>query len=241
MKKKYIISCEVFRPEIEFLISQKSNEYCIVYLEQGLHYYPDKLRAETQEAVNKMEEEFAPDEILMGFGFCGTGLETVTAEKALLIFPKTHDCIPLILGTGPDGERRDSRFAETVWLSAGWIDYATCRYIRDKEERYQEYLEKYDEDTADYLIGVEFDFTKMYKNVTFVKWDEIFKEELITGNKGAQDIANICELPLEIITGESWYLKEFVEGGVDTNKFFHVKAGDYLHLNNEGILSVKQI
>ena len=74
------------------------------FLEQRLHDYPEKLRSAFQGLVDAFEQENdGPLAVLCGYGLCGRGLSGVHASRATLVFPKLHDCIPLLLGLDQKG------------------------------------------------------------------------------------------------------------------------------------------
>ena len=108
--KTLLIACEVLRPELEVLASDMRNPPPMNFLEQRLHDYPEKLRSAFQGLVDAFEQENdGPLAVLCGYGLCGRGLCGVHASRATLVFPKLHDCIPLLLGLDQKGANASSR------------------------------------------------------------------------------------------------------------------------------------
>ena len=70
---RYLIACEVFRPELERLMRGMADAPEVAWLEQGLHETPDDLRRKVQEAVDAFEARGAQT-ILLAYGLCGRGL-----------------------------------------------------------------------------------------------------------------------------------------------------------------------
>lgn len=229
----YIIACEVFRPELEHLTKNAKCVPVVTYLKQGLHDTPDLLRKELQENINAIEEEYAPSKIFLAYGFCGRGLYGITSKKACLIIPKVHDCIPVLLGDGPDKELRPEEYSKTYWLSAGWIKYCQLDHIIDREKRFTNYVEQYGEDSADYLMEVELSWQNNYKECCLIKWDSLYTDQLV---ENALFIAKDMKLPYIEREASSWYLQELVDGGNNETHFFHLTPGTTLDLNEHGIL-----
>ncbi|MDP2158558.1 MAG: DUF1638 domain-containing protein [Nitrospirota bacterium] len=149
-----IISCEVFRHELEHLVPENTDT---VFLEQDLHQNPDDLRQCIQESIIKAEGAGA-ETIILFFGYCGGALEGIVAARANLVVPKAHDCISLILGKRRDGTAPDE--SDTFYLSGGWLDYASDPY-----KKYLELVEEYDEETARWCAC---EMMKAYRKLVFI-------------------------------------------------------------------------
>ena len=226
-----MIACEVFRPELEYLTKSMSEPPVIIYLEQGLHDTPDELKRLVQNTVDEVERDYNPTEILMAYGFCGRGLHGVTGKTARLIIPRVHDCIPVIRGTGPDTEVRDFEYACTFWASAGWLKYCMIPFFDKREERYQDYLTRFDEDAADYLMELEDSRLNSYTSVCLIKWDGLDTDNV---KSGALQFAAQHKLTYKECSGNSGYLQALLDGGTDPELFFHVLPGMFLDINFEG-------
>ncbi len=233
-----MIACEALRPELDLLNEGFEPRVKILYLKQGLHDFPDQLREEVQSLIDQIEDEYSPETILMAYGFCGRGLYGLKAKKAILVIPKVHDCIPLLLGDGPDKDIRAEEYSKTYWLSAGWLKYSQVEHITKREERYQEYVALYGKDSADYLLEVELSWRNNYEEVTLIYWDELYDEQLL---KDADYVAKDMQLPYKKRRGTSWYLKELMEGGQDMKKFFHIAPNYVLEINAHGLLEITSL
>ena len=67
-----VISCAVMDRELEMCASRSANEIEMFFLEQGLHNTPDKLREETQRAIEEADGD-GFDAIILGYGLCSRG------------------------------------------------------------------------------------------------------------------------------------------------------------------------
>ena len=152
----YLLCCEVFRPELEWLAPAFPDAPVIRYHEQGLHDHPDELRRRLCAAIGELEEEGAT-RIILGYGLCGRGMTGVTARRATLVLPRVHDCIPVLLGCPQSELGHISRDGSTYWMSAGWLRYSQLEFIRTRRERYDDYLQRFGSENAEFLMAQESD------------------------------------------------------------------------------------
>jgi hypothetical protein len=120
----------------------------IVWLESGLHTRPEDLRHALQNLVDHLDagrevgepvalEGVRPgsgpaedrrevvivppvDEVLLALGYCGNGLQGLSARGLSLVFPRVDDCVSLFLNRGCTREEivRDAR---SFYLTKGWL------------------------------------------------------------------------------------------------------------------------
>lgn len=233
-----VIACEVFRPELEYLTQSMSIPPVLIFLEQGLHDTPNELKRLVQEAVDEVEHTYKPTKILMAYGFCGRGLHGVTGTNAQLIIPRVHDCIPVIRGTDSDKEIRDSEYASTFWASAGWLKYSMIPFLEERESRYQDYITRFDEDAADYLMEIEDSRLNSYTSVCLIKWDGL---DTVKVKESAHRIASQHNLAYRECAGSPCYLKALLDGGTDPELFFHILPGMFLDIDAQGSIVLTSI
>lgn len=180
MLRLKVIACDVLNREISYLASQSDCFVDVTFLHQGLHCAPEKLNEKLQKEIDIVNEGFPYnhfgnrpdyDYIIVGYGLCSNGIVGISSRKIPLIVPKGHDCITMLLGSKDHYQNYFDNHAGTYWYSGGWID----RGNQPAEERYagtyKEYLEKYGEDNAEYLMEMEQHWMKDYNNAAFIKWD----------------------------------------------------------------------
>jgi hypothetical protein len=173
--KLIAITCGVLFREFCSLAAESSNLIDIVFLKQGLHNEPDKLRQQLQNEINKIESALPEDElsdtaIILGYGLCSNGVVGLTSSKVPIIVPRAHDCITLLLGSKERYQEYFNSRRGIYWYSAGWIE----RTLQPGRERYEkvfnQYLEKYGEDNAQYLMEMEQNWFKEYKWAIYIDW-----------------------------------------------------------------------
>ena len=131
-----ILACRVFTPELAALGVPDGQ---VVWLDQGLHLYPDKLQSELKAGLDRLEQDPAVQRVVLVYGFCGGGLDGLTSRRVELVIPLVHDCIPLLMGL--DAPCAPS--VRTYYFSAGWIDHGRTPWTE-----YQRTAERYGPETA---------------------------------------------------------------------------------------------
>lgn len=150
-----------------------------LFLDQGLHVAPKKLQATIQERIDAIEE---PSLILLGYGLCGNGLNKIKAGLHTLVIPKADDCVAVFMGSR---KRYLDDFMEntgTYYLTKGWFAAGA-----NPLSEYHGLVEKYDTETADWLMEQQYTH---YKRLLFVAHTEADLEEY---RPQALEVATFCE------------------------------------------------
>lgn len=127
------------------------------WMDVTLHNSPKKLSVALNEKLDALPE---PSTVLLGYGLCGNGLVGVKAGPHTLIVPRTHDCVAIFLGSHQRYVQRFFASPNTYYLTKGWID-ARDEPLAD----YHDYVEQFDEETADYLFEMKY---KHYRKICLV-------------------------------------------------------------------------
>ncbi|WP_197282247.1 DUF1638 domain-containing protein [Dethiosulfatarculus sandiegensis] len=150
-----VLACKVFAPELKMLNIPSEK---ISFLEQGLHNHPLKLRKELGLALNSLEKDPSTEEVVLLYGYCGSGLEGLSSKRVRLRAPLVHDCIPLLLDSSlpPDKLSTSGLF----FLSAGWIDHGKTPLTE-----YYQTCKRYDPETA---LWIAKETLKSYTKVALI-------------------------------------------------------------------------
>ncbi|MCI5801823.1 MAG: DUF1638 domain-containing protein [Oscillospiraceae bacterium] len=173
VKRLAVIACQVYSRELSYAVSQSECPCTVVWLPQGLHNTPEKLRACLQEQIDRIErrqkEERCFDAIVLSYGLCGGGVCGVSARTLPLVVPRCDDCIGVLLGT----QKRYRAYFDSregiYWYSPGWVDFADVPCEAYYRERHRQYCKLYGEDNADYLIECENSWMSRYQNALFIR------------------------------------------------------------------------
>jgi len=172
MKSNYLICCEILRHEIEHLAARVQDPPEVCFLRKGYHSNMNLLREEVQKAIDAAPA--ACGNVLLGYGLCGKGLEGVRARSQPLVIPRVHDCISLFLGSAAAYDRHFTTHPGTYYYSPGWIEWGSDAVERAPEQgfglgkSYEEYVARYGEDNARYLMELEASWAKHYTRAAYI-------------------------------------------------------------------------
>jgi len=194
-----VIACQVFHGLIEkFLPADLAGK--TTFLDYGLHVTPKKLTSAIQEQVDQLDD---PSLVLLGYGLCGNGLDGIRAGKHILLIPRADDCIAIFLGSYKDYRREFDSVPGTYYLTKGWLESGS-----NPLKEYQRYVEKYGQDTADWIMDQQY---RHYKRLAFVAHD---MDDIEKYRPEAIEVARYCQrwgMDYEEILGSDRYLSRLVE------------------------------
>jgi len=146
------LACKVF----EGIVSSPEDASTI-FLDYGLHSIPKKLQQTVQEQINAVEE---PSLIILGYGLCGNGLHEIEAGVHTLVIPKADDCVSIFMGSRQRYLEQFNANPGTYYLTKGWFEVGS-----DPLSEYEKLIEGYGQETADWLMKVQY---QHYKRLVFV-------------------------------------------------------------------------
>ncbi|MHC4911406.1 MAG: DUF1638 domain-containing protein [Planctomycetota bacterium] len=171
MKRFQFIICKVMQKEGYFCAARSTNTIDIVLMKQGLHDEPDRLRSEVQKALDRTTDIQGRtyDASLLGYGLCSNGIVGLSA-KIPIVVPRGHDCITLLLGSKDKYQQYFDSHRGVYWFSPGWIETGTQPGKERYENTLKEYIEKYGDDNARYLMELEQGWMNEYNWATYIDW-----------------------------------------------------------------------
>jgi len=227
-----IIACRVMSRELSLLSATHPNIIDITYLRQGYHNTPDLLRQNVQTEIDLIESgddphtidtELTPiNAILLGYGLCSNGIIGVKSDKYTLVVPRGHDCITMLLGSKERYKEYFDSHRGVYWYTKGWIENS----LMPSEERYttvyNQYVESYGEDNAEYLMEMDQGWYREYEWATFINWPQFDNAADIQHSK---DCAEYLKWNFDMIQGDNSLLKAFLSGEWDEERFLVVPPG----------------
>lgn len=233
MLKLKVIACDVLNREISYLSSQSGCFTDITFLHQGLHDTPDKLRAALQKEIDKANQGFpynyyntAPcfDFIIIGYGLCSNGVVGISSENVPLVIPRGHDCITLLLGSKEKYRQYFDANPGTYWFSPGWIERGWQPSEKRFEVTYKEYLDKYGEDNAEYLMDMEQGWLKDYKNAVYINWKPLCNQDYYRNFTNAS--AQFLKWSYKELEGDCSLLERLLNGIFNETEVLVVPPGE---------------
>lgn len=150
----------------------------LILMEYGLHRTPGLMASALQQEIDRLTE---PSIVILGYGLCGNGLVGLRARQHTLIVPRADDCITLLLGSYKRYAEEFSAEPGTYYLTKGWLASGS-HPLRE----YQELLEKYDQESADWVIDQQY---HNYQRLLFIASSQ---PELDACRAQALEVASFC-------------------------------------------------
>jgi hypothetical protein len=222
--------------EAYFCAARSRNIIDVVLMQQGLHNEPEKLRCQVQKALDRTADvqgrEY--DASLLGYGLCSNGIVGLSA-KIPVVVPRGHDCITLLLGSREKYQEYFDSHRGVYWFSPGWIETDTQPGKERYEHTLKQYIEKYGQDNAEYLMQVEQNWIKEYNWATYIDWG-------LTNAQGEKEYTRSCAAFLgwnyDEIRGDPSLIQRLLDGEWTEGDFLIVKPGQKIteDLTTNGII-----
>lgn len=174
--KLYCLACEVLARPLYLSAARSAHIVDIQLIQRGLHNQPANLRSVLQAAVDAASQK-AYDYIALGYGLCGQATAGLVARSLPLVIPKAHDCITLFLGSRGRYQEQFEQFPGTYWYAQDYIERDDgsgaslalgSGLDTNADEIYAEYVEKYGQDNADYLMEVMGAWKQHYQRAAYI-------------------------------------------------------------------------
>jgi hypothetical protein len=170
-----IIGCEVLARPLYLAAARSPHVVDLTLLKQGLHDRPGGLRERLQVELDATDPA-AHDAIGLAYGLCGGATSGIVAPATPVVLPRAHDCITLFLGSR---ERYADEFIAhpgTYWYAQDFMERNDSRTSAGmgaesdeaRQRTYEEYVEKYGRDNADYLMETLGEWRRHYDRAVYV-------------------------------------------------------------------------
>ena len=223
MARYHLVACHVLWRELCYFASLSPHFFTFHFLKQGLHNTPELLKEQVQKAVDEAPEDC--DAILLGYGRCSNGVGGVRASSKRLVIPKAHDCITFFLGSKERYRQYFDSHPGTYWYTPGWVE-CSVQPGKDRHDLLrQEYVEKYGEENADYLMEMEQGWMKEYNNAAYV---DLGFSDTTRYKEYTRECAQWLGWKCDELQGDPSLLKAFLDGNWDPERFVIVEPGQTL-------------
>jgi hypothetical protein len=230
----FLIACDIFVREISYIIATSPSTINVKYLEKGLHERPDYLREVLQSEIDQTNQsEYNYDAVLLAYALCGNSTKGIIARDLPVVIPKAHDCITLFLGSRRKYLEEFNNHPGTYYYTPSAVERGSAvgsETNENLEKKYKEYLAKYGEENAQYLMEIEEGWMKHYSYAASVDF-ELFR--FLNYHGKVKDIAQKKSLQYREIAGDLNLLKKLLNGDWNHHEFLILQPGQKVEVTND--------
>ncbi len=171
------IACEVVARPIYLRAAHSPHIIDVTLVRYALHTTPQKLRKTLQDHILAADQAGGYDAVVLAYGLCGKAIDGLQAGKLPLILPRAHDCITLFLGSRDRYQQAFDDCPGTYWYVQDYIERGDPDNIslsigantsQDKDALFEDYVKKYGEDNASYLIDTMSLWQEHYERAAYI-------------------------------------------------------------------------
>jgi hypothetical protein len=175
MQRFIALTCGALARSIYAAAATAPHTVSVRLFAQGLHNIPRNLRDVLQVEIDGIRPGEC-DAILLAYGICGTSTVGLVSHHTPLVMPRAHDCITLYLGSRQRYQAEFDAHPGTYWYSLDYLERSEPGSAAGlgaanpgmMESLYEQYVQKYGQDNADYLMEVMGEWGKHYDRAVFV-------------------------------------------------------------------------
>ena len=232
------LTCEVLARSVYLCAAHSPHVVDVRLNRRGLHDDPPNLRTILQGELDTIEAPY--DAVLLAYGLCGGATAGLRAGSIPLVVPRAHDCITLFLG---DRARYQAEFTAnpgTYWYVQDYLErtdegsaFGGVGAVSDASARatHEEYVAKYGEDNAAYLMEVLGAWRSHYDRAAFVEMGVAAPEAAAAAETRARDDADRRGWRFDRLAGELVLVKGLIDGPWDPADYLVLQPGERLAMS----------
>jgi len=248
-KKQYffVLTCEALARSVYAAAATSPHIVTIQLFQQGLHNTPKRLHDMLQEKIDEIDTA-QYDAILLAFGLCGLATNGIKTLRIPLVIPRAHDCITLYLGSRQRYQEEFNAYPGTYWYSQDYLEHnkvdSTVALGSSSQATldaaYEEFVEKYGKENADYLMQVMGSWHSHYTRAVYIHMDNA-EDEAFEGL--AREDAVRHGWTFERLQGDRRLLNQLIRGDWPEEEFLILPPGHAItqSMNPDLILQTERI
>lgn len=120
MKSTVILACPTLERELKAALKEAGSDAAVYFLPPGLHRDPKALHQYVQNAVDHF---YNVKRIVVCTTGCGGGNAGIKATAAELVYPRTRDCLDILLSKETLKTIREDRDMKGLFLTESWMKF----------------------------------------------------------------------------------------------------------------------
>ena len=230
-----LIACEIAIREFSWAVTRAKNQVVPEFLPQGYHGDVSNGRRKIQERIDALEDSHF-DAVLLGYALCNNILAGIQARSKPLVIARAHDCITWFFGSKKRYAREFADCPGSYYYTTGWLSTHQSVPQHDAgngaaaesgglgvEGSYEDIVERYGEDNAQYLWEIAHGWVKNYSYGTFISFP--FANE----DGCREEVHDICarnRWEYSEREGDVGLLQRWMDGEWNADEFLIVQPGE---------------
>lgn len=242
--KLLLFACDIMEDEMKPLLNQSEHQIDLHYVVRDeYHNFPKRSAGKLQQELDTISEGY--DYILIGYAYCNRLLEGLTAGHTPLVVPRAHDCLTLFMGSRQRYMDEFKGNPGSYYFTRGFLTSKTSGYLQQQSvpdmlgegiDTYEDMVEKFGEDNAQYLVEVLGSWKSNYKRGVLIQLPMYDQRDM------SDEVKQICQSNswnYAEIAGDMTLLNKLICGEWDQD-FLIVQPGQCVcATNDDGIIAAK--
>jgi hypothetical protein len=243
------LTCEVLARSVYLCAARSPHVVDVRLNRRGLHDDPPNLRSILQAEIDEIGAPY--DAVVLAYGLCGGATAGLRAGAIPLVVPRAHDCITLFLGDRARYQAEFTGHPGTYWYVQEFVErsddggaFAGMGAVSDESARatYEEYVAKYGEDNAAYLMEALGGWRSHYNRAAFVEMGVAAPEAAAAAEARARDDADRRGWQFAKLAGELLLVRRLFDGAWDPADFLVVSPGERLAMSyDDGVIRAEPV
>ncbi len=244
VKRLLALTCEVLARSVYLCAARSPHVVDVRLNRRGLHDDPPNLRSILQAELDEIGAPY--DAVVLAYGLCGGATAGLRAGSIPLVIPRAHDCIAIFLGSRDRYAEEFSGHPGTFWYVQDYVErtddgsaFGGVGAVSDAAARatHEEYVKKYGQDNADYLMEILGAWRDHYDRAAFVEMGVADPRGAIAVEGRARDDAERRGWAFAKLAGELILVKRLIDGEWDPTDFLVVQPGEQLAMSyDDGVI-----
>ena len=232
------LTCEVLARSVYLCAARSPHVVDIRLNRRGLHDDPPNLRTILQAQIDEVGPPH--DAIVLAYGLCGGATAGLRAAAIPVVVPRAHDCITLFLGSRDRYSVEFLGHPGTYWYVQDYLErsddgsaFGGVGAVSDaaSQATYEEYVQKYGEENAAYLMEALGAWRSHYDRAAYVDMGVAHPEAAGLAEARARDDAGRRGWAFENLAGELILIKRLIDGDWREEDMLVLAPGEQLAMS----------